>query len=234
MPRHSTPLTEAKISVKGSSTPLIGENPICAKDIPKLEEWETFSGEGEYNHIEFIRKIDLLQEDLHILDEIIVGKLNSLFTITSKKWYYKMRQDQSKHDWHWWKSEIITKWASNSWRVKMKNGSESAIFNSEKYKPLTWFLKHKDRLSALHPDMSDSTMNMKILRKFGGELGHAIKCRCVEPCSTKDYINAMEDIINRTIIGKTWTRVPSHKCGSTSHLANTFTKKTNINEAQVI
>ncbi|MBW0475220.1 hypothetical protein O181_014935 [Austropuccinia psidii MF-1] len=47
MPRHSTPLTEAKPSVKESLTPFSGENPICAKDIPKLEEWPTFSGEGE-------------------------------------------------------------------------------------------------------------------------------------------------------------------------------------------
>ncbi|MBW0593050.1 hypothetical protein O181_132765 [Austropuccinia psidii MF-1] len=67
---------------------------------------------------------------------------------------------------------------------------------------------------------------------------------------------AMEDIITWTRIGKTWTRIPmeskmvsntskenkmperpvlkSHKCGSTSHLANTFTKKTKINQVQVI
>ncbi|MBW0581326.1 hypothetical protein O181_121041 [Austropuccinia psidii MF-1] len=66
----------------------------------------------------------------------------------------------------------------------------------------------------------------------------------------------MEDIITRTRIGKTWTRIPieskmvpkipredkrpeipvlkCHKCGSTSHLANTCTKKTKINEVQVI
>ncbi|MBW0578956.1 hypothetical protein O181_118671 [Austropuccinia psidii MF-1] len=60
MPRHSTPLTEEKISVKGILTPLLGGNVISAKDIPKLEEWPTFSGEGEYNHIEFIRTIDML------------------------------------------------------------------------------------------------------------------------------------------------------------------------------
>ncbi|MBW0585887.1 hypothetical protein O181_125602 [Austropuccinia psidii MF-1] len=66
----------------------------------------------------------------------------------------------------------------------------------------------------------------------------------------------MEDIITRTRIGKTWTKIPMeskmvskipredrrperpvlkcHKCGRTSHLANTCTKKTKINEAQVI
>ncbi|MBW0592091.1 hypothetical protein O181_131806 [Austropuccinia psidii MF-1] len=104
--------------------------------------------------------------------------------------------------------------------------------------------------------MSDSMINMKILRKCGGELEHAIKCGCVEPCSTEDYMNSMEDIITRTRLGKTWNRVPMeskmviktsredkrpgrpalrcHKCGSTSNLANTCTKRTKINDVQVI
>ncbi|MBW0574671.1 hypothetical protein O181_114386 [Austropuccinia psidii MF-1] len=47
MPRHSTPLTEEKISVEGILTTFLGENVISAKYIPKLEECPTFSGEGE-------------------------------------------------------------------------------------------------------------------------------------------------------------------------------------------
>ncbi|MBW0511767.1 hypothetical protein O181_051482 [Austropuccinia psidii MF-1] len=179
MARHCALLTEEKLSVKGSLTPSLGEIVISAKDIPKFKELATFSGEGEYNHIEFIRTIDMLQEDFHITDEMLVGKLHSLFTRTSKKWYYKMRQDNGKHDWSWWKYEMIAKWANNSWRFKMANAFESAIFNSEKDKPLTWFFKQKDRLCALHPDMSDNMIHMKILRKCGGKLEHDIKCKCV-------------------------------------------------------
>ncbi|MBW0471727.1 hypothetical protein O181_011442 [Austropuccinia psidii MF-1] len=99
-------------------------------------------------------------------------------------------------------------------------------------------------------------IDMKILRKCGGELEHAIKYICVDPCSTEDYIDAMEDIITRKRISKTWTKSPMetrmtqtisredkknrrpvlkcHKCGSTSHLANTYTKKVKIKETQVI
>ncbi|MBW0514862.1 hypothetical protein O181_054577 [Austropuccinia psidii MF-1] len=131
IPRHSTPLTKEKFSVKGSLTPFLEENVISAKDIPKLEEWPTFSGEGEYNHIEFIETIDIFQEDFHMPDEIIVGKLHSLLTRTAKKWYYKMRQHHGKHDWSWWKSQMITKWANNSSRFKMENAFENSIFNSE-------------------------------------------------------------------------------------------------------
>ncbi|MBW0493327.1 hypothetical protein O181_033042 [Austropuccinia psidii MF-1] len=256
MPRHPTPLTEGKHSVKQSLFPFLGENPICKNNITKLEEWKTFSGEGEYNHIELITTIDMFQEDFHIPDEIIVGKLHSLFTRTEKKWYYKMRQDHGKHDWPQWKSEITTKWANNYRIFEMENAFESAIFNSENVKPLILFLKQKDRLSALHPNISDSIINMTILKKCEGELEHAIKCRCVKPCSTEEYINAMEDIVTRTRIGKSWTRIPMeskmvsktsredkrpertvfkcHKCGSTSHLANNCTKKAKINEVQVI
>ncbi|MBW0560038.1 hypothetical protein O181_099753 [Austropuccinia psidii MF-1] len=164
-----------------------------------------------------------------------------------------MTQEHGRYDCSWWKPEINTKWAKNSWSFKMENSFESAIFNSGKDKPLAWFLKQKDRLSALHPDMSDSIVNMKILRKCGGELENSIKCRCVEPCSTKDYINSMEDILIRTRIGKTWIRNPMeskmipklsiedkkpvfkcHKGGSTSHLANSCIKNTKINEVQII
>ncbi|MBW0493183.1 hypothetical protein O181_032898 [Austropuccinia psidii MF-1] len=66
----------------------------------------------------------------------------------------------------------------------------------------------------------------------------------------------MEDIITRTRMGKAWNSAPieskivpkisrdekrperpglkSNKCGSTSHLANNCTKKTKINEVQII
>ncbi|MBW0512523.1 hypothetical protein O181_052238 [Austropuccinia psidii MF-1] len=139
----------------------------------------------------------MFEEYFHIPDEIIVGKLPSLFTRTAMKGHYQMRQDHGKHYWPWWKSELITKWTNNSWRFKMKNAFENFIFNSEKVIPLTWFLKQKDRLSALHTDMSDSIINMKIFRKFAGELEHYIKCRCLEPCLSEDYINSLEDIITR-------------------------------------
>ncbi|MBW0576509.1 hypothetical protein O181_116224 [Austropuccinia psidii MF-1] len=89
----------------------------------------------------------MLQEDFNIPDEIIVGKLHSLFTRTAKKLYYKMRQDHGNHDWSWWKSEVINKWTNNSWRFKMEDAFESSISNSEKDKPLTWCFKQKDRLS---------------------------------------------------------------------------------------
>ncbi|MBW0550163.1 hypothetical protein O181_089878 [Austropuccinia psidii MF-1] len=121
---------------------------------------------------------------------------------------------------------------------------------------MSWFLKQKDRLTAFHPDMSEIIIHKRILRKFGRDLEHAIRSRCIKPCSTEDYVNAMEDITTGTKIGRNWYKPPidkktsgkpitkpnkphdkaplkCHKCGSISHFANTFPKKTRINEIEI-
>ncbi|MBW0561914.1 hypothetical protein O181_101629 [Austropuccinia psidii MF-1] len=90
------------------------ETACIFKDIPRLEEWPTFSGEGEYNHIEFMKAIDMFKEDFNIPDEYISARLSSLFPKSEKKWYYKMRQDHGKHSWPWWKEQIISKWENDS------------------------------------------------------------------------------------------------------------------------
>ncbi|MBW0544107.1 hypothetical protein O181_083822 [Austropuccinia psidii MF-1] len=119
-----------------------------------------------------------------------------------------MRQDHDKNSWLWWKEQIISKWANDSWRFKMENSFEQAIFNIERERPMSWFLKQKDRLNSLHPDMPETMVHRRILRRCGGDLEHAIRRRCIEPCSTKDFINAMEDITTRTKIGRNWYKPP--------------------------
>ncbi|MBW0512973.1 hypothetical protein O181_052688 [Austropuccinia psidii MF-1] len=103
-------------------------------------------------------------------------------------------------------------------------------------------------------------VHMKILKKCGGELEHSLRSRCIETCSTKEYINALEDIVTRTKIGRTWKKADikspnkpfikkdkprepfkpnitnsneqrkCHKCGGIRHLANNCLKKAKISE----
>ncbi|MBW0526384.1 hypothetical protein O181_066099 [Austropuccinia psidii MF-1] len=104
--------------------------------------------------------------------------------------------------------------------------------------------------------MSEAMVKKRILRKCGGNLEHAIRSRFIEPFSTEDYINAMEDITTRNKIGRNWYQPPMenntswktisrqnkeqeraplkfHKFGSTSHLANTCPTKKRINEIEI-
>ncbi|MBW0464896.1 hypothetical protein O181_004611 [Austropuccinia psidii MF-1] len=121
---------------------------------------------------------------------------------------------------------------------------------------MSWFLKQRDRLTALYPDMSETMVHKRILRKCGGDLDHAIRSRFIEAFSTEDCINSMKDITTRTKIGRNWYKLPIdntnsgkpisrpnkpqdkvhlkfHKCGSTSHLANTCPKRTRLNEIEI-
>ncbi|MBW0482764.1 hypothetical protein O181_022479 [Austropuccinia psidii MF-1] len=130
----------------------------------------------------------------------------------------------------------------------MEKSLEESIFNNERDRPMSWFLKQKDRLTALHPDMSETMIHKVISRKCGDDLENSIKRSCIEPCSAEDYINSMEDIKTSTKIERNWYKPPIDKktsgkpiskpdkphdktplkcckCGSTSHLANICPKK---------
>ncbi|MBW0574742.1 hypothetical protein O181_114457 [Austropuccinia psidii MF-1] len=198
----------------------------------------------------------MFKADFNIPDEYTSAILHSLFTKSAKKWYYKMRQNHGKNSWPWWKEQIISKWEYDSWRFKMENSFAQAISNIERDRTMSWFAKQKDRLTALHPDMSRTMIHKRRLRKCGGDLEHAIRSRCIEPFSTEDYINSMEDITTWKKIGRNWYKHPMenkasgkpipkpnkphekapfkwNKCGSTSYLENTCPKKTRINELEI-
>ncbi|MBW0556758.1 hypothetical protein O181_096473 [Austropuccinia psidii MF-1] len=103
-------------------------------------------------------------------------------------------------------------------------------------------------------------VHMKIIKKCGGELEHSLRSRFIEPCSIEEYINALEDIVTRTKIGRTWKKLDikspnkpiikkdkpreafkpntsksneqrkCHICGGIGHLANNCLKKAKINK----
>ncbi|MBW0509262.1 hypothetical protein O181_048977 [Austropuccinia psidii MF-1] len=49
--------------------PLIGQ--ALSKEVQKLKEWLHFTGEGEYEHMEFIRGIDMIKEDFKLPDILV-------------------------------------------------------------------------------------------------------------------------------------------------------------------
>ncbi|MBW0506363.1 hypothetical protein O181_046078 [Austropuccinia psidii MF-1] len=93
-----------------------GNNQVLMKEGSQLKEWKTLTGEGEYDHMPFIKTIDILQEDFAIPDELIAAILHSLFEKSTKKWYYGIRQTNGKNTLSWWKNEMITKLANDFWR----------------------------------------------------------------------------------------------------------------------
>ncbi|MBW0516716.1 hypothetical protein O181_056431 [Austropuccinia psidii MF-1] len=155
----------------------------------------------------FIKRIDMLQEDYAIPDELITSRLPLLFEKSEKRWYYCIRQINGKYSWSWWKNETITTWENDGWWYKIGNTFENSFFDPDKDKPLTWFLKKFEILNSLYPEISQTMVHMKILKKCGGELENALRSRFIEPCSTEEYINLLEDIGTITKICTTWKKL---------------------------
>ncbi|MBW0548212.1 hypothetical protein O181_087927 [Austropuccinia psidii MF-1] len=69
MPKLSTPVSHIRIAVKQKeeiNNPFMTElsnkdnKKVLMKEAPQLKEWQTFTGEGEYDPMPFIKKIDML------------------------------------------------------------------------------------------------------------------------------------------------------------------------------
>ncbi|MBW0589605.1 hypothetical protein O181_129320, partial [Austropuccinia psidii MF-1] len=71
------------------------------KEVPKLEEWPHFSGEGEYDHMKCIRGIEIIKEDFELPERLVTARFNTLFTKSAHKWYIKLRQEHGHHSWTW-------------------------------------------------------------------------------------------------------------------------------------
>ncbi|MBW0525739.1 hypothetical protein O181_065454 [Austropuccinia psidii MF-1] len=82
------------------------------REVLKLKEWPHFSGEGEYDHMEFIRGIDIIKEDFQLPERLVRAIFNTSFTRSAHRWSIKLRQAHRHQSWTWWKTQIINKWAN--------------------------------------------------------------------------------------------------------------------------
>ncbi|MBW0500181.1 hypothetical protein O181_039896 [Austropuccinia psidii MF-1] len=171
------------------------------KEVPKLQEWPHFSGEGEYGHMELIRGIEMIEEDFELPERLVTARFNTLFTRSAHRWYIKLRQAHGHQSWTWWKTPIIKKWTNDGWSFNVETAFESSKFNAENDRALPWFCQQKDRLIALYPDMSEFMIHRKILRQRGGDLEYAVKIRITEQSSAEDIINILKEVTRRARIG---------------------------------
>ncbi|MBW0554872.1 hypothetical protein O181_094587 [Austropuccinia psidii MF-1] len=220
--------------------PSIGQ--ALLKEVPKLKEWPHFSGEGEYDHIEFIKDIDMIKEDIELPDRLNMDTKVGLGRNPKLSTNGPMMLGGLK-----WKQPL--------------NLPNLMLIRTKLYHG---FAKKKDRLTALYPNMSEYMIHRKILRQCGGDLEHAVISRTTEQSSAEDIINILEEVTTRTTSGssrvnlKTRFNTPwkdsvhknakensnnkyksadtvrkCHIWQSTTHIANTCPKRGKINEINI-
>ncbi|MBW0505577.1 hypothetical protein O181_045292 [Austropuccinia psidii MF-1] len=89
--------------------------------------------------MELIRAIEMIKEDFELPDILVTARFKNLFTRSAHRWYIKLGQAHGHQSCAWWKTQIINKWANDSWIFKVETAFESAKFNADKDKALLWF-----------------------------------------------------------------------------------------------
>ncbi|MBW0464066.1 hypothetical protein O181_003781 [Austropuccinia psidii MF-1] len=93
MPNLSTPLSHIRSPVRPKEeitntfiSDLIYQdnNNLAIKEALQPKEWPTFTGEGEFDCMPFIKKTDMFQEYYAIPDELIPERLHPLFDKSAK------------------------------------------------------------------------------------------------------------------------------------------------------
>ncbi|KAI9620967.1 hypothetical protein KEM48_007896 [Puccinia striiformis f. sp. tritici PST-130] len=125
LPPHQTPL----IKEEDDRGPRLTEKEV-GKLLPPLTEWVTFSGEGEYDYIEFIQYCDLILETYWAKEDIVVVRLPRLFKGVAKVWWKTKSAAMGKASWQTWKDLMKAQFNTSTWRSKMKEA-----FRKEKLDP---------------------------------------------------------------------------------------------------
>ncbi|MBW0574089.1 hypothetical protein O181_113804, partial [Austropuccinia psidii MF-1] len=144
MQKLSTPFSHMRSPVKPKeeiTNPFITDlshqdnKQLLMKSAPQLKEWPTFTGESEYEHMSFIKKIDMLQEDYSIPDELITETLYSLFEKYAKRWYYGIRKINEEYINSL--EDIVTRTKiSRTWKkVDIKSPNKAFIKKDEQREP---------------------------------------------------------------------------------------------------
>ncbi|MBW0478582.1 hypothetical protein O181_018297 [Austropuccinia psidii MF-1] len=224
------------------------------KQLPEASSWPKFSGTGEYDHMEIIDYIDgLFIVAPSIPDYWITARLNTALKGHACIWYTEMKEIHGRRNWPWWRVQIIQKYSNGTWIWQRTMSFENDKYSADK-NPYEWHLRQSKRCKTIDPQINIQMRNHKLLTQIPGELENAVKFTCNQNCTLDDIANTLQDVRNRTNIGKytpykrsgfkdknpfrvefkdklkkrvtevTKNKNSFQKCGSTDHYANSFPK----------
>ncbi|KAI7945186.1 hypothetical protein MJO28_010881 [Puccinia striiformis f. sp. tritici] len=168
------------------------------KLLPPLSEWVSFSGEGEYDYIEFIQYCDLILETYWAKEDIVVVRLPRLFRGVAKVWWKTKSAAMGKASWQTWKDLMKAQFNTSTWRSKMKEAFRKEKLDPSVHVISTWCVAQHRRLECISPGLSLKEINEEILERCPGTLANSVNCRLPDlNVDLTVLINTMEDIVTK-------------------------------------
>ncbi|KNE96915.1 hypothetical protein PSTG_09782 [Puccinia striiformis f. sp. tritici PST-78] len=193
LPPHQT----QSIKEEDDRGPRLTEKEV-GKLLPPLTEWVTFSGEGEYDYIEFIQYCDLILETYWTKEDIVVVRLPRLFRGVAKVWWKTKSTAMGKASWQTWKDLMKAQFNTSTWRSKMKEAFRKEKLDPSVHVISTWCVAQHRRLECISPGLSLKEINEEILERCPGTLANSVNCRISDlNVDLTVLINTMEDIVTK-------------------------------------
>ena len=145
------------------------------KLLPPIQEWPKFSGEGEYDHVSFIKYIDHILQAYQLPENVIIVRLPRLFEGVAIDWFVTKRGTEGHISWEEWKQLIKLQFGTRIWKKNMLRAFESDFFDPLKDKPHNWCLKEKKRLDCVFNHLDKDEINERLLGQCKGHLEHNVK-----------------------------------------------------------
>lgn len=192
---NNIPITELKEDKEEPTNMDSKELHQILKILPPVADWPKFSGEGEYDHISFIKYIDHMLSSYKLPGSIALMRLPRLFEGVALDWFVTKSENKDIKDWDTWKTLIKDQFGTRLWKKKMIKIFESDFFDPLKDKPHKWCLQQKKRLDCAYPNLDPDEVNERILGQCKGSLEHDIKCRLNINEDLTHLISIMEEVV---------------------------------------
>jgi hypothetical protein len=166
-------------------------------------DWPTFSGKGEYCHMDFIHWIDLAQCHSCVSDGVIVLKLLTILTDGARSWFKTMEVVHKNRTWSVWRAEMCKKYGKSNWKRKKEDAFDANKFLAGVTVPSDWVTRQFDCLQCFSPGLLPEAINYKMLELMDSEVEFAAKMAMKNlAADMSKFINVLDDISNKTRLSR--------------------------------
>ncbi|PLW43091.1 hypothetical protein PCANC_14412 [Puccinia coronata f. sp. avenae] len=166
-------------------------------------DWPTFSGKGEYDHMDFMHWINLVQRHSWLPDGVIVLKLLTILTDGAPLWFKTMEASHKNKKRSFWCGELCKKYGTSSWKRKKEDTFDQDKFVAGETVPEEWVTRQYNRLECFSPGLSQGSINYKLLKLMDSKVEFAVKTAMQNTeADLSELTHILEDICNKIQIGR--------------------------------
>jgi hypothetical protein len=197
--------------------PVLEETPAARSIIHlKKEDYPTFDGCVESNHVLFIKHVTQLRDLNNIPDSEILSMLPLILKGTAKGWW-EHEVNLGHTTWNQWALALSVRFSKQSWFRGINKKLQESTFSPEHYDDVTgWATQYIQLLESYHPDLTLNGIRHRFANAIPPEIAQGLEQALLlataigKPISITQYISMFEDQASYYIQQREQIRARAH------------------------